>query len=121
MEEPTITKSEKSAAGPEFNKENFYCFFFDVKGIVLYEFVPPNTEVNFEFHCDVLRRFRENVRRKDRNIGVHNWLLHHDNAPAPTSVKTADSVTNNNMIIVPHPPYFSTDLPHPMISLCFPN
>jgi hypothetical protein len=38
----------------------------------------------------------------------HNWLLHHDNAPAHTSLKTTGSVTNN-MVIVPHPPY-SLDL-----------
>jgi hypothetical protein len=35
----------------------------------------------------------------------HNWLLHHDNAPGHTSLKTTEFVTNNNMIIVPHPPY----------------
>jgi hypothetical protein len=28
MELPTITKSKKSAAGPEFNKENAQVFFF---------------------------------------------------------------------------------------------
>jgi histone-lysine N-methyltransferase SETMAR len=34
---------------------------------------------------------------------------HHDNAPAHTTVKTTEFVTNSNMIIVPHPPY-SLDL-----------
>jgi transposase len=32
-------------------------------------------------------------------------LLHHDNAPAHTSLKTTEFVTNNNVVIVPHPPY----------------
>jgi hypothetical protein len=27
MEEPTITKSKKDAAGPEFNKDHAHCFF----------------------------------------------------------------------------------------------
>jgi hypothetical protein len=31
-------------------------------------------------------------------------LLHH-NAPAHTSLKTTEFMTNNNMVIVPHPPY----------------
>jgi hypothetical protein len=35
--------------------------FFDVKWIVHSEFVPPNTTVNSDFYCDVLRRLRENV------------------------------------------------------------
>jgi hypothetical protein len=33
----------------------------------------------------------------------HNWLLHHDNAPTHTSLKTTEFVTNN-MVIIPHPP-----------------
>jgi transposase len=36
----------------------------------------------------------------------HNWLLHHDNMPAHTSLKMTEFVTNNNMVIVPHPPYW---------------
>jgi hypothetical protein len=38
----------------------------------------------------------------------HNWLQH-DNAPAQTSLKATEFVTNNNMVIKPHPPY-SPDL-----------
>jgi histone-lysine N-methyltransferase SETMAR len=74
--------------------------------IVHREFVPPNTTVNSDFYCDVLRRLRENVRRKEAELWRHhNWLLHHDNAPAHMSQKTTEFVTNNNMVIVPHPPY----------------
>jgi hypothetical protein len=77
-----------------------------VKGIVHREFVPPSTTVNSDFNNDVLRRLRENMRRKRLELWRnHNWLLHHDNAPARTSLKTTEFVTNNNMVIVPHPPY----------------
>jgi histone-lysine N-methyltransferase SETMAR len=38
----------------------------------------------------------------------HKWLLHHDNVPTHTSLKTTEFVTNN-MVIIPHPPY-SLDL-----------
>jgi transposase len=41
----------------------------------------------------------------------HNWLLNHDKASAHTSLKTTEVVTNNNMAIVPHPPY-SPDFPN---------
>jgi hypothetical protein len=37
-------------------------------------------------------------------------LLHHDNAPTYTSLKTTEFVTNNNMIVVPHPPYLRDDV-----------
>jgi hypothetical protein len=39
----------------------------------------------------------------------HNWL-HHDNVPTHMSLKTIEFVTNNDMLITPHPPY-SLDLP----------
>jgi hypothetical protein len=44
VEEPTITKSKKGAAGALFNK-GLLIVFFDVKGTVHCEFVPPNSTV----------------------------------------------------------------------------
>ena len=38
--------------------------FFDQKGIVHKEFVPPGHTVNAAFYVEVLKRLRENVRRK---------------------------------------------------------
>jgi transposase len=76
-----------------------------------FEIVSLNTRVNSDFYCEVLRCLRENVQKK-KTLELwhnHNWLLHHDNAPAHTSLKTTEFVTNNNMVIVPHPPY-SLDL-----------
>jgi hypothetical protein len=80
-------------------------FFFYVKDIIHCEFVPPNTMVNSDFYCDVLRRLRENVRWKRPELwSNHNQFLYHDNSPAHTSLKTTQSVSNN-MVIVPHPSY----------------
>jgi hypothetical protein len=41
---------------------------------------------------------------KDRNFDANNNWLHHDKASAHMSLKTTEFVTNNNMVIVPHPP-----------------
>jgi histone-lysine N-methyltransferase SETMAR len=49
------------------------------------------------------------VQRKSPELWCDRNWLHHNNAPAHTSLKTTDFVTNNNMVIVPHPPY-SPDL-----------
>jgi hypothetical protein len=72
VQEPTITKGKKGAALQvrSSTKSLLIVFFFDVKEIVDSEFVPPNTTINSDFCCDVLRRLRENVRRKDRNFGA---------------------------------------------------
>jgi transposase len=98
-------EQKKARQGPEFNKEHAH-YFFHVKGIVRHEFVPPNTTVNSDFYCDVLTRLRENVRQKRPELWCnHNWLLHHDSAPAHASLKTTEFVTKNNMVIIPCPPY----------------
>ena len=84
--------------------------FFDIRGIVHHEFVPPKRTVNSELYCDVLRRLKKAVRRKRPDLWDNrSWLLHHDNAPAHTSFRTTEFLTNSNIALVPHPPY-SPDL-----------
>jgi hypothetical protein len=62
------------------------------------------------FYRDVLRCLRENVRQKRPGlVRNHNRLLHQDNMPACTSLKSTEFVTNNNMVMVSHPSY-SPDL-----------
>jgi hypothetical protein len=118
VEEPTITESKKGAAGLEFNKEHAHCFsklrgFITVNCFLL-------TLVNSDFYCDISRQLRENVRRKRPELWRnHNWLLHHDNSPTHTTLKTTEFVTNDNTVIVPHASY-SPDLA-PVISFCFQN
>ena len=80
--------------------------FFDQKGIVHKEFVPPGQAVNAAVYVEVLRRLRENVRRKRPDQWQNNtWLLHHDNASAHTALLTRRFLTDNNMSVVLHPPY----------------
>jgi len=84
--------------------------FFDVRGIVHREFVPPGQTVNQEFYLEVLRRMRENVRRKRPELWRSgDWFLHHDNAPAHTALSVTWYFASLGWIVVPHPPY-SPDL-----------
>jgi len=80
------------------------------KGIVQKEFVPPGQTVNAAFYVEVLKRLRENVRRKWPDQRQNNtWLLHHDNVPAHAALLAWRFLTDNNMTVVSHPPY-SPDL-----------
>ena len=84
--------------------------FFDQKRIVKKELVPPGQTVNAPFYVEILKRLRENVRRKRPDEWWNNtWLLHHDNAPAHAALLTGSFLTDNNMTVMPHPP-FSPDL-----------
>ena len=90
-------------------KSKLICFF-DQKRIVHKEFVPPGQTVNAVFYIKVLKRLRENLRRKRPDQWRNNtWLLHHDNAPAHAARLIRLFLTDNNMTVVPHPPY-SPDL-----------
>jgi hypothetical protein len=44
------------------------------------------------------------VKKKDRNFGA-TTTGSFITSPAHMSLKTRESVTNNNMVIIPHPPY----------------
>jgi predicted CopG family antitoxin len=55
--------------------------------------------------AEVLRRLRENVRRKRFEMWKNGaWLLHHDNAPAYTSLVLSEFLEKKKkMTTVPHP------------------
>ena len=79
--------------------------FFDQKGIVHKEFVPPGQTVNAALHAEVLKRLRKNLRRKRPDQWRNNtWLLHHENASAHAVLLTRRFLTDNNMTVVPHSP-----------------
>jgi histone-lysine N-methyltransferase SETMAR len=67
--------------------------------------VPPGQTVNAKFYHDVLRRLREDMRRKRPD----NWVLHHHNAPAHTALAVQHFLASKSMTDIPHPPY-SPDL-----------
>lgn len=92
--------------------------FFDVKGVVLSEFLAPGDTVTAETYCSLLGRLRENIQRKRPNLwgrgqvrrgGARSFLLHHDNASSHTAVPTFAYIGEHDMEMLPHPPY-SPDL-----------
>jgi len=48
------------------------------------EFVPPGRTFNGNCYCEVLRRLRENVRRKRSEMWKNGDCCYHDSAPAHT-------------------------------------
>jgi hypothetical protein len=60
-------KSPRAKNGGRSGVQQRACslFFFRCEGDCCSWFVPPNTTVNYEFYCDVLKRLRENLRRQE--------------------------------------------------------
>ena len=78
---PRPTKARMSRS----RVKNMIIVFFDSRGILHKEFVPPGQTVNHAFYNDVLERLRKRVERVRRDI-ADDWVLQHDNAPAHTAL-----------------------------------
>jgi len=84
--------------------------FFDIKGIVHYEFVPNGQTVNQVYYLEVLEWLREEVRRKQpRPFANNSRILHHDNTPAHTALSVRKLLATKQITMLEHPAY-SLDL-----------
>jgi len=102
---PGSSRPKKARTQKSKLKMMLICFFGQ-EGIVHREFVPPGMTVNADFYCGVLRRLCENVWRKmPQKWRNQNLIIHHDNAPAHRSFKVSKFLAENNMTVIPHPPY----------------
>ncbi|UYV61867.1 hypothetical protein LAZ67_1006888 [Cordylochernes scorpioides] len=100
----------KKARQVRSNVKVLLTVFFDCRGVVHHEFLPQGRTVNKEYYLQVMRNLREAIRQKRPDLCKNkNWLLHHDNAPAHTSLLVRDFLAKNNTLMMPQPPY-SPDL-----------
>jgi hypothetical protein len=57
--------------------------FFDIRGIIHFEFVPGGTAVNQTFNVELLKRLVDDFRRRRGELWRDcSLLLQHDNTPA---------------------------------------
>lgn len=102
---PSEPKPKKSRLEKSKVKSMLICFY-DSKGIVHKEFVPPGQTVNAPFYLSVLKRLVHRIRRIRPE---YHWRLLHDNAPSHRSTLVTDFLTKNHILTVNHSPY-SPDL-----------
>ena len=102
MEDVHFTETDKSKTSVVQCEKDAH-FFFDVQGIVHREFVPPGQTVNQEFYLEVLRRMRENVRKKTPRIVEIGWMVSPLGQRPSLHSFVCDPVFGLSGI--PHPPY----------------
>ncbi|UYV81262.1 hypothetical protein LAZ67_20000574 [Cordylochernes scorpioides] len=92
----------KKARQVRSNVKVLLTVFFDCRGVVHHEFLPQGITVNKEYYLQVMRNLREAIRQKRPDLWKNkNWLLHHDNAPAHTSLLVRDFLAKNNTLMMP--------------------
>jgi alpha-L-fucosidase len=61
--------------------------FFEIKSTVHFELIPQGQTVSQAFYVEIFKQSLEVVRRKRPELWPNDWILHHDNATAHSSVK----------------------------------
>ena len=85
--------------------------FVDIRAVVCRECVLDGQTFDGKFYCNVLRRLREDIRRKGLNCGYEgNWTLHDDDALSHRALVTCEYLGRNSTVTLLHPLY-SPDLP----------
>jgi hypothetical protein len=103
-----FTKTEKGAAS-QIKHESHVDGFFDIEGVVHYEFLHQGQTGNHWHYLEVLQHLRENVRRRTPQLWRNNsWFLHHDE-PAHELLLILEFLANINTTVLLQPPY-SPDL-----------
>ena len=84
--------------------------FFDIRGIVHYEFVPTEQTVHQVYYLEVLEKLRELVwRKRPESFANISWILHHDNTPAHTALSMREFLATKQITVLEHRAY-SPDL-----------
>jgi len=84
--------------------------FFDIRGIVHYEFVLTGQTVNQVYYLEVLERLCEKVRRKRPELFANNsWIFHHDNVPSHMALPVREFLATKQITVLEYPAY-SPDL-----------
>ncbi len=112
--EPGQQRSTKGRSSG-WAKKTMITLFFDEKGVVWVEFLPPRTTIKAETFIETLKRLKEVIRKKcpqlwaPSNGHKHSFLLHMDNTSPHTAGDTETKMKEWDIQIVAHPPY-SPDL-----------
>lgn len=84
--------------------------FFDIKGVIMTEWVPEGQTVNQKYYIDTLIKLREKIRKKRPDSWKNDsWILHQDNAPAHNALSVKQFLADKRIPVLEHPPY-SPDL-----------
>ena len=83
--------------------------FWDVKGVILKDYLPHGNTVNGQYYADLLTKLRKTVTRKRGIARTQILPLLQDNAPSHKARLVLQTANDLNIEILPPPPY-SPDL-----------
>ncbi|GFV48376.1 histone-lysine N-methyltransferase SETMAR [Trichonephila clavipes] len=100
--EPTQTTSKADI----HQKKVLLSVWWDYKGIVYFELLPPNRTINSDVYIEQLTKLNIAVEEKrPALINRKGVVFHHDNARPRTSLVTQQKLLELGWDVLPHPPY----------------
>ena len=91
-------------------KKVMLCVWWDCKGIVYYELLPPNETIDSTKYCSQLDKLKEEIDKKRPALANRKCVVfHHDNARPHVSKMSQKKLLELGWDVLVHPPY-SPDL-----------
>ncbi|GFX44147.1 histone-lysine N-methyltransferase SETMAR [Trichonephila clavipes] len=103
METSIFTYSQERKTVKSAGKVMAIIYFY-YEGISYQHAIERGTTVDDSYYTNVLRTMVQHVKRK-RQLLRNSFLLHHDNAQPHIAGYALDVSQQNNVEILPHPPY----------------
>ena len=106
---PTSPRPKKALMSRSATKAMIVTFF-DSEGLVHKQWIPQGQKVTKDVYLDVLRALRRSIMvKRPERWRKQDFILHHYNAPAHTTIKVTEFLAKHSTPVAPHPPY-SLDL-----------
>lgn len=83
--------------------------FWDVRGIIMIDYLEHGKTINKEYYCALLDRFDVEIKAKRPHLARKKILYHQDNAPSHSAHLTTNKLNELRYEVLAHPPY-SPDL-----------
>ncbi|CAK9806173.1 Mariner Mos1 transposase [Anthophora plagiata] len=91
-------------------KKVMLCIWWDMKGIVYFELLPPNKTIDSGVYCLQLEKLNNAIKEKKPGLANRKGVVFlHDNARPHTSMQTKNKLLQLGWEVLRHPPY-SPDL-----------
>lgn len=108
-----LGKREKAQPQPRrelHGKKVLLSIWWDCKGVIHFELLPPNATINAQVYCQQLERLNQALKKKrPALVNRKGVMFHQDNARPHTAKITSQKIEELGWEKIPHPPY-SPDL-----------
>lgn len=99
-------------------KKVMLCIWWDWKGVLYYELLPPNQTIDSAVYCSQLERLKAAVEQKRPALANRKGIVfHHDNARPHVSLQTRQKFLEFGWEVITHPPYSPDPVYHLFRSL----